>query len=164
MMMLGYQLSAQTINKIIVDPQINKEVMIGYCNKTGLEKGEFGEIFKAGMENYKPKKKYIEKLTPLIDQVEFTLVFATWCGDSKEQVPHFYKILQACQYNDKRVKVIGVDRNKSAILVDIKDLNIERVPTFIIYRNGLEIGRIVETPHKNLERDLYTIISENTLP
>ncbi len=160
----GFQAIGQTINKTIIDPQLNKPVMIGYCNLTGLEKGEFGEIFKTEFEKYKPKKKYIERLTPVIDKIEFTVVLGTWCGDSKEQVPHFYKILKACNYSDKRVKAIGVDRSKTAIIVKIDDLNIERVPTFILYKNGIEIGRIVETPDKNLERDLWTIISEHSQP
>ena len=161
---ISFQLIGQSINKTIIDPQLNKSVMIGYCNKAGFEKGEFGEVFKAEFEKYKPKKKYIERLTPVINQVEFTIVLGTWCGDSKEQVPRFYKILAECGYSDKKVKAIGVDRNKSAILVDTKEFNIERVPTFIVYKNGMEIGRIIETPEKRIERDLWNIISVNTLP
>ena len=160
--LLSYQAFCQNINKEILDPQLNKTVMVGYCNMAGLEKGEFGESFKAEFEKYKPKGKYIERLKPVIDQVEFTVVLGTWCGDSKEQVPRFYKILKETGYNNKRVKSIGVDRNKSAVLVDIKELSILRVPTFIIYKNGIEIGRIIETPEKQLERDLWTLINENS--
>ena len=32
---------------------------------------------------------------------------------------------------------------------------INRVPTAIIYRNNKEIGRIIETPKKTLEKDLF---------
>ena len=39
-------------------------------------------------------------------------------------------------------------------------MNIERVPTFIIYRGEKEIGRIVETPKKSLERDLWNIVKK----
>jgi len=151
---------SQQVNKTIIDPKLGKEVMIGYCNKTGLEKGPIGTEFSSEFEAYKPQKKYIEKLTSPIDAVEFTIVLGTWCSDSREQVPRFYKILDQTGYNPKRVKVIGVDSNKSAILVDIRDLNIQRVPTFIVYKNGIEVGRIIETPEKKLERDLWNIISE----
>ncbi|MFA5417687.1 MAG: thioredoxin family protein [Bacteroidales bacterium] len=153
---LGY---GQTVNKVILDPTINKEVMIGYCNKSGLEKGVFADYFNRGFEKYNPSKKYIDRLKPVIDKVEFTVVMGTWCGDSQLQVPRFYKILSELGYSDKRVKLIGVDHNISAILVDIKDLNIERVPTFILYKNGLEIGRIIETPAKSMEKNLWSIIS-----
>ena len=42
--------------------------------------------------------------------------------------------------------------------VDIEDLNIELVPTFIIYKKGEEIGRIVETPYDTLEEDIWKIV------
>ncbi|MDP2723946.1 MAG: thioredoxin family protein [Bacteroidales bacterium] len=156
---IGIQGFGQTVNKVILDPAINKEVMIGYCNKSGLEKGVFADYFNPGFEKYKPSKKYIDRLKPIADKIEFTVVMGTWCGDSQLQVPRFYKILSELGYSDKRVKLIGVDRSKAAILVDIKDLNIERVPTFILYKNGIEIGRIIETPTKSMEKNLWKIIS-----
>ena len=39
------------------------------------------------------------------------------------------------------------------------DLDIELVPTFIFYRNGEELGRIVETPEDTLEKDLAEIVN-----
>jgi hypothetical protein len=40
----------------------------------------------------------------------------------------------------------------------VADLNIERVPTFIIMNEGIEIGRIIETPEETLEADLLKIL------
>ena len=160
LLMATFAGTSQQVNKTIIDPELGTEVMIGYCNKSGLEKGPIGTEFSAEFEDYKPKKKYIEKLTIPIDAVEFTIVLGTWCSDRREQVPHFFKILNQTGYNPKRVKAIGVDKSKNAILVDISNLNIQRVPTFIVYKNGIEIGRIIETPEKNLEQDLWNIISE----
>ena len=73
-------------------------------------------------------------------------------------MPHFYKVLNEAGYNDKRVKVIAVNKRKEAILVDINDLNIERVPTMIIYKDDKEVGRIIESPKKSHEQDLWKII------
>lgn len=159
LLLFAYQGYGQNLNKEIMDPSINKRVMVGYCNKDGLEKGVFGEFFNPEFEKYKPSKRFIKRLTPIIGQIEFTLVLGSWCGDSQKQVPRFYKVLKEAAYSDKRVKAIGVNREKLAILVDIKNLNIERVPTIIVYKNGLEIGRIVETPEKSIEKNLWKIIS-----
>ncbi len=82
----------------------------------------------------------------------------TWCSDSQREVPRFYKILTDAGYNDKRVKIIAVDKSKEAIVVDIKNLDIEKVPTFIIYKDDIEVGRIIETPKKSLEKDLWKIV------
>ena len=38
-------------------------------------------------------------------------------------------------------------------------LDIQRTPTFIFFKNGVEIGRIVETPRDSLENDILKIVS-----
>lgn len=40
----------------------------------------------------------------------------------------------------------------------IQDQHIERVPTFIVYADGRELGRIVETPEGSLEEHLVKIL------
>ncbi len=42
--------------------------------------------------------------------------------------------------------------------LDITNLKIERVPTIIFYRNGVELGRITETPVQSLEKDMEVIV------
>lgn len=154
----GLQTIAQ-MNSMVVDPNTKTKMLIGYCDKNGLEKDVYGVYFKSQYDVYSPAEGYITKLEEKIDDVEITIVLATWCSDSQREVPRFYKVLNEAGYNDRRVKVIAVDKNKEAIVVDISDMDIQRVPTFIIYKNEKEIGRIVETPKKSLERDLWKIVN-----
>jgi thiol-disulfide isomerase/thioredoxin len=154
----GFQATAQMLNSMVVDPKTKTKMLIGYCNKTGLEKDIYGVYFKSQYDIYKPADTYVKKLETKLNDVEITIVLGTWCSDSQREVPRFYKVINEAGYNDKRVKVIAVDKAKEAIVVDIKDLNIEKVPTFIIYRDNVEIGRIIETPKKSLEKDLWKII------
>ncbi len=153
----GFQLTAQ-MNSMVVDPKTKTKMLIGYCDKKGLQKDMYGIYFKSQYDVYSPADVYIKNLEELIDDVEITIVLGTWCSDSQREVPRFYKVLNEAGYNDKRIKVIAVDKNKEAIVVDISDMNIKKVPTFIIYKNEKEIGRIVETPKKSLERDLWKIV------
>ena len=151
-------LFAQSKNTIIRDPKLNKNVLVGFCDEKGLKKGEFGIYFTSQYETYSPKAKTIEKLKANINDYEIKIVFATWCSDSKLQVPRFYKILDLAEFNKSKLETIGVDRTKNALVVNIANLNIDLVPTFIVYKYGNEIGRIVETPSKSLEADLLNII------
>ncbi len=153
-------LFSQTKNTEIRDPKLNKDVMVGYCDEKGLEKGEFGIYFKSQYEVYSPKEKTIKKLKAKINNYDIKIVFATWCSDSKIQTPRFYKILDLTDFNKSQLETIGVDRNKNALVVNIADLNIELVPTFIVYKHGQEIGRIIESPTKSLEADLLKIIGK----
>ena len=154
----------QSLNTIIKDPDLNnKEVMVGKCNRTGLQKGEYGAYFNSQYEVYKPSDKYIEKMKTKINLVDITVVLGTWCSDSKIQVGRFFKVLDLSGYNDKRMTIIGVSRKKQAFTTNIENLGIDLVPTFIIYQNGNELGRIVESPKRSLERDLAKIINKAKL-
>ena len=94
----------------------------------------------------------------LADDVEILLVFGSWCHDSHEQVPRFIRILNMLQYDMEKLTMIGVDSEKKAYVYPLQDKKIELVPTFIFYRDGEEIGRIIETPKRTLEKDFYKIV------
>lgn len=151
-------LFAQNVNTEIRDSKLKKDVLVGFCNEKGLEKGEFGVYFKSQYEVYTPKAKTIQKIKSKINDYDIKIVFASWCSDSKLQLPRFYKILDLAEFKKSQLETIGVDRTKNALVVNIADLNIELVPTFIVYKHGEEIGRIVETPVKTLEADLLKLI------
>lgn len=138
----------------------NQEVMIGYCNREGLTSDEFGVYFESQYDIYRPAEKYINKLREDINKVEILIVFGSWCSDSKLQVPRFYKVLDKSGAKEKQVKVIGVNGEKNALAVNITDKDIERVPTFIVYQEGVELGRIIESPKKSLEKDLSRIVAK----
>ena len=100
----------------------------------------------------------IDSLSRMTKSFDITLVMGTWCGDSQEQVPRFYRIMYDAQIPDDILTLICVDGNKTAGELSIEQLGIELVPTFIFYRQGEEIGRITETPEVSLEADMWEIV------
>ena len=156
--LFSLSLHAQNINKKITDSELNQEILIGYCNRAALQEGEFGEYYLQEYENYDADKQFIEKIYNVEGSVDIVLVLGTWCQDSQEQVPRFYRIMDDAKVPDDVIVVICVDRNKTGGELSVEHLGIERVPTFIVYRGGEEIGRIIETPEASLEEDFWTII------
>ncbi|MBK9291491.1 MAG: thioredoxin family protein [Bacteroidetes bacterium] len=152
-------LKPQEMNRTITDPKRNKEVLIDYVTREAFLLPLFGEYYQQDYEIYRPDAQTIEKLRPLLDELEITIVLASWCGDSREQLPRFMKILDLAGYNSSRLTMIAVDSYKTGREVDVTGLEIERVPTFIFSRNKHEIGRIVETPRETLETDLLHILT-----
>jgi len=152
--------SAQEMNKKYHDPELEREVLVGYCDLNGIEQGEFGEIFKSNYKIYKTETSVIKQIQSLLnkDDYEITSVFADWCSDSEYQLPNFYKVLDEVGFAIDNRKLIAVDRSKSAQDLDISGYDIQLVPTFIIYLKGEEIGRIIETPNDTLEKDLLAIL------
>ena len=154
-------LLSQEINKKITDPKFKKEILYGYCDRYGLEKGEFGKLFDEYYSLYEPDKGVLNQLKEKQEGIEILIVLGTWCSDSQEQVPKFFKVLDKIKFKKNRVQMICVSSDKEAGQVDILNYNIQRVPTFIIYRKGREIGRIIETPYATLEKDLLMFFSDN---
>lgn len=153
---------SQQLNQKSTDPKKNNEMLVGYCNRDGFVdvKCNFDSAFQAEYAIYHADKASMEHLAKKMKGIKVTLVMATWCGDSKEWVPRFYKIMDQLDFNYKKLTVISVDRSKKAPGTNVETLNIEKVPTFIFYRKNTEIGRIIEVPVDLLEKDILRILSE----
>jgi thiol-disulfide isomerase/thioredoxin len=148
----------QEKNKMIIDEKFEKEILIGYCDREGLMLDEFKEEFSHEYHEYCAQRKIINKIRKLDQDYVIVMVLATWCHDSKEQVPRFYRILDEAGIPADVITGICVDGEKLGGDIPIDNYKLEYVPTFIFYRNGKEIGRIIETPEVSLEEDMLKII------
>ncbi len=160
MILLPVLVFSQEVNRKYTDPKLNEEILYGNCDRAGLETGEFGKSFEQYYSVYEPDKSVLSQLRPLQEGIEILVVLGTWCSDSQEQVPRFFKILDKIRFPKKSVQIICVSSAKEAGSVDILNYNIVKVPTFIVYRKGREVGRIIETPFETLEKDLLMFFSE----
>lgn len=153
-------ISAQELNKKIHDEAHNKEILINLCSRDGMATfPEFKQMFDPLYDSYVPDSTIINELKPMLVNTHIKIVFGTWCGDSKVYVPHFFKILDQTGYPEKQVEIIAVDGHKKAENGLLDSLDIQRVPTFIVYNDkNKELGRIIEHPTNMLETDLLEIL------
>ena len=155
---------SQTLNHIEFDKKGN-EVLLGEINKNGLTQNTFNTWFSKNHEDYLLNKAITKKLKDSLKLYKIKVFLGTWCGDSKKEVPRFYKVIEAAKFPESQLQVIAVNRTEDAYKQspnhEEKGLNIHRVPTFIFYKNGKEVNRIVEHPKETLERDMLTIVTEN---
>ncbi len=115
--------------------------------------------FKENYNGFTIKKKYIEQLMPLLKDVKIVCFLGSWCEDSQFLVPEFYKLLDMVSFDENDLTTIAVQRGFGEnIAEEFKAYHIERVPTFIFYRNNKEIGRIVEYPEPSLEKQMISIL------
>jgi thiol-disulfide isomerase/thioredoxin len=142
---------------IITDEKSGKPMLIGLCSRENLTKDtSFSWWFEAEYDYYTPEDSVIKLID--LDSIKIVCVMGTWCSDSRREVPRFYKILDELNFDYKNLELYCVDRKKKAEGFDIDQFVIERVPTFIFYKNDSEIGRIIETPTETLERDILNIL------
>ena len=83
----------------------------------------------------------------------------TWCEDSQRETPNFIKILKQVDFDFNNLELITVNREKITPQGLENGLNITNVPTFIFYKDGKEINRIVEFPIESLEEDMINILT-----
>ncbi len=156
------KVNAQDINLEITEPS-GTAYLLGPINKDGLMGENYSSWFTANFENYNPNPNLIEDLKTKLKDYDLLLFMGTWCGDSKQEVPRLHKVLEASNFPMQKLKVIAVSREahmyKQSPQHEEKGLNIHRVPTLIIYKNGQEINRIVEHPVESFEEDIYKIIT-----
>jgi thiol-disulfide isomerase/thioredoxin len=153
-------INAQQFNNSTIDTVKNKKMLIGFCTREAFQDTAFKDWFDEQYKNYQPDYEVLDKLEGNLDEISITIVMGTWCSDSREQVPSFYKILDELNYDTNKIKLICVDRKKKGLSDEADSLNIELVPTIIFYRNNEEIGRIIETPAESLEKDILEIVSK----
>lgn len=155
------RLFAQEFNQRVMDEKSQTDILVGVCTRDGLLGCAFAEDYNIEYPSYKPNDTLVAQVKNLIGGVRCVIVLGTWCGDSKEQVPRFLKIIDQTGVNFDKLDFYCVDRQKVAPGMELKTTyNIEKVPTFIFYRNDKEIGRIIETPQISLEKDLYDILAK----
>lgn len=152
-------LQAQEKNSRIYSEAAGQEILIGQGDRSGMEEEPFREWFDKAYEEYATNDSLVRELAgSLLKEMEVTVVLGTWCSDSRREVPRFFKVADAVGIPGDHITVIYVDRDKRAPGIDTDALEIERVPTFIFYLDGLERGRIVEVPAGSFEEEMYRIM------
>ncbi|TFH33825.1 MAG: thioredoxin [Bacteroidia bacterium] len=135
--------------------------LLGYFQHDDLLSSPHKAWYNSGFDSYTFDSDVFMKLSGLsYDDVTITIVLGTWCPDSRRELPRFLKIMQSWGITEEQITLVGVDSYKVAPIENYDKLNIERVPTFIIYKNKIEAGRIIEYPKTSLEQDMVNILTE----
>lgn len=162
--LLCLQINGQQLNVEITE-NTTTPYLLGRIDKSGLESDNYNTWFSKNYEDYVLNEGIIKQFASELKEYDITLFMGTWCGDSKREVPRFYKILEACKFSMDQLTVVALSRQadmyKQSPQHEEAGLNIHRVPTFIFYKDGKEVNRIVEEPVQSLEDDILEIVTDN---
>lgn len=107
-------------------------------------------------EKYEPREKWMDSLDQVTDNHDVRMYVGTYCPDSKKWVPRLLKLRSELPIGE--LDVISVDTTKKDAEGLAEADNIEKIPTFIFYRDGKEVGRIIEKPKGRLEKAIFTTL------
>ncbi len=110
---------------------------------------------------YNPDLGIVKQLSELKGSFNVKIFLATWCPDSRREVPHFMKIIQQAGLTERlKMELFAVDRKLKLDSALAQKYKIKRVPTFIFFNQEKELGQIVESPKALLlEQDVFAILS-----
>lgn len=146
------QLFSQCNDHVFFDEAVNDDILIDTVSWDCFEMREFAPWFLESYESYEIDLDSLQNI-PNDKSVQLTIYLATWCSDTQRELPRMKKLLDAMN-SQWEVTLIALNRKKQLSADRVPKDNITHVPCFIVYRNGEEVGRIIESPEISLEKDL----------
>lgn len=138
-------------------------------NKSIIMKGSFSikQLKEANYawfnKNYEASKfsnEQIDEMRGRFNDLELVVFLGTWCSDTHILVPSFIKFMETIDYPTEKIQLYGVDRKKETKGIEHRLYHIEQVPTIIIMRNNVEVGRITETVEINIASTLRQLLEK----
>ncbi|EDP95552.1 thioredoxin family protein [Kordia algicida OT-1] len=134
-------------------------ILTGVQTRTAISKIPYDSWFGPNYSTYPVDKEVAFLVKPLLKDVKVKLFMGTWCEDSQREVPQFFRIIDVIKASEENIEIITVDEDKMTPEHLEDGFDITNVPTFIFYKDGKELNRIVESPVESLEKDMFTILS-----
>ena len=151
---------AYSQTEISWDASGNK-VLKGFISKNDLAKDTAFGWFAQNAAGYTPEAGALKAFTENRTGIHILVFGGTWCDDTKTLLPKFFKLTDVTGFPQDHITVIGVDRAKKAQHHLAEAFQVFNVPTFIVLKNGKEIGRVVEYGKYGLfDKELGEILSQ----
>ena len=138
----------------------NEKTYKGIISREALVNDTSFKWYAENIKSYTPNVDAVAGLKKNADSIQLLTFMGTWCDDSQFIIPKFFTLIDAAGFSSDRVTLIGVDRSKKTLGHLAEALNIKNVPTIIVMKNGVEMGRVVEYGKYGLfDKELGEIIN-----
>jgi len=155
---LGILTRAQTYT---VTSDGNNKILKGLISRDMLEGDTAFKWFHENQSGYTPNTEEAAVIKTKSPQVQFLVFGGTWCDNTKYILPKFFSLLDAASFPRDQVTLIGVDRDKKTVNHLSEEMHITSIPTFIVMKDGQEVGRVVINDRKEgWDKELAGLISE----
>lgn len=116
----------------------------GHIPRQLLETDTSFKWYSSTYKNYKARPDALENIRKQKDSIELVVFMGTWCEDSHFIVPQLIALLDSAQFPKEKLSLIGTDRDKKTVGRLSEALHVTLVPSILVFKNGKEMGRIVE--------------------
>lgn len=137
------------------------KVLKGYINRSVLESDTAFKWFAENMKYGTADVAAVEAFKNNAANFSMVVFGGTWCHDTQNLLPVFYRLIDKSNFPENKITLIAVDRAKTATDDLDKTYHITNVPTFIVMKDGKEIGRVVEYGKEGqIDKELGEIVAK----
>ena len=142
-----------------------EKVLKGLLNRTVIENDTSFKWFKDNYKLGRVDAAAVDAFKSKGSEIHMIIFGGTWCEDTQNLLPQFYRLADASGYPDSSITLVGVDRQKKT-LDNLSDaFHITNVPTFIVMKDGKEIGRVIEYgKYGQIDKELGEIVDGKLQP
>jgi hypothetical protein len=152
----------QAGGKYEIIPDNNSKILKGTISRSIIQNDTAFKWFNENMRYGNADPSAVEAFRNNANNFSMIVFGGTWCHDTQNLLPVFYRLVDKSGYPDSKITLIGVDRAKTAPKNLHKKYNITNVPTFIVIRGGKEIGRVVEYGrYGQIDKELGEIVASS---
>ncbi len=120
------------------------KILNGLISRSDIENDTSFSWFKKNYGLGRPDASAVAAFKKHADDFKLLIFCGTWCSDTHNLLPELYRLTDAAGYADSNITLIGVDTSKIALDNMSAAFHIVDVPTFIVMKDGKEVGRVVE--------------------
>jgi thiol-disulfide isomerase/thioredoxin len=121
-----------------------RKVLRGLITRADIENDTAFNWFKKNYNLGKPDVNAVAAFKQHANDFKMLVFAGTWCPDTQNLLPEFYRLTDASGYADSCITLVGVDNAKTTLNNLNTTFHLVDVPTFIVMKNGKEVGRVVE--------------------
>ena len=146
--------------EISTDPENGSQVLKGLITRTDIQNDTAFKWFNDNMKLGQVNAAAIDAFKKHAEDIQLVVFGGTWCEDTQNLLPVFYKLVDKSNFPDSSITLIGVDRPKTTLYNLHKAFNVTKAPTFIVIKDGKEVGRVEEYgKYGQIDKELGEIVA-----
>jgi hypothetical protein len=133
-----------------------KKVIKGKIEMKTLTNDAETAWFYAGVNKYQPNENMLNYVKDNRGKFNVVAIVGTWDEESRRLLPALYKVIILAGSPEEQIITWGVDEKLQSDAPT--DYKVKKVPTFIVFREGKELGRITGETKEPVESALAMIL------
>jgi hypothetical protein len=143
---------------MITKDKDGSKMLVGIADKSKLMDDNAFSWFKKGYTQYKPNSVAIKTIIRQASSLHIVVFGGTWCSDTHDLLPGFYKAMDAAGIKDSQIKLYLVNRDKKTKDGASDKYQITNVPTIIVFKGDVQLGKVVEIAKTTIEADIAAML------